>query len=76
MLDSAVTQAHSTNDQALTSALENLDAAGQSNPEYLLTPKLQFSAANHENIADVPGNFAIVPVQPIVNGQVATGSKS
>jgi branched-chain amino acid transport system substrate-binding protein len=76
MLDSAVTQAHSTNYEALTSALDNLDAAGQSNPEYLLTPKLQFSATNHENIADVPGNFAIVPVQPIVNGQVATGSKS
>lgn len=76
MLDSAVTQAHSLDVQALTSALDNLDTAGQNNPEYLLTPKLRFTAANHENVDDVPGNFAVVPVQPIVNGQVATGSKS
>ena len=74
-LHDAAQQAHSVSETALVHAMNNLSASAQTDPLYLLDKRVQFTQANHENVAATSGDYSIVPVGPLVNGQVgASGS--
>ena len=72
-LHDAAQQAHSVSETALIQAMNNLSASAQSDPLYLLDKRVQFTQANHENVAASIGDYSIVPVGPLANGQVQAG---
>lgn len=69
LFDHALTQAGSTSATALTKATESLNAAGQSDPLYMVTNKKQFSSSNHQNLGEAPSDYSILAVGPVKNGQ-------
>lgn len=66
---SAAAQAKSTSSTALANALESLSPQAQSNPLYTLFPKITWTKTDHLNVAPAGGQYPIVAVGPIVNGQ-------
>jgi branched-chain amino acid transport system substrate-binding protein len=73
-LHDAGQQAGSDSPSALEAAENNLNSAGQSDPLYLLDPHVKWTPSDHDNSAGTPADFYIVPVGPVVNGQVGSAS--
>lgn len=69
-LHAAGQQAGSDSPTALVAADSNLNAAGQSDPMYLLDPHVKWTPSDHDTVGASPADYYFVPVGPLVNGQV------
>jgi ABC-type branched-subunit amino acid transport system substrate-binding protein len=69
-LHDAALQGKSVDQNALIAALNNLDAAAQTDPLYLLDKRVQFTKSDHENVAAASTDYSVVPVGSLVDGQV------
>lgn len=69
-LHDAGQQAHSDNETALVAAMNNLSAASQSDPLYLLDPHVKWTPSDHDTVSASPADYYFVKVGPLVNGQV------
>jgi branched-chain amino acid transport system substrate-binding protein len=61
LLKDAVEQAQSTDSAALVKATENLSSKAVSDPNYIVYPKRKYTAKNHEDVAQTPSDFSILP---------------
>jgi hypothetical protein len=69
-LQLAAKQARSIDQDALIKALNNLSPSAVSSPLHVLESKLRFTTDVHEDAASQTSDYAVVPVGPLVNGQV------
>ena len=69
-LHAAGQQAGSDSQTALVAAENNLNAAGQSDPLYLLDPHVKWTPSDHDTIGASPADYYFVPVGPLHDGQV------
>jgi branched-chain amino acid transport system substrate-binding protein len=69
-LHDAAAQAHSIDQASLIAAMNNFSTAAQTDRLYILDRRVRFTTSDHNNIAATASDYNVVPVGPLVNGQV------